>query len=605
MKSLVLTAAACIGLLFQSFGAIIYVNSSANGSNDGSSWANAHTNLSEALQQAANNASSVDSLYIAAGTYYPSVDTSAGYATFVCPPQAALFGGFPATGNPTLADRDWVAYPTILEGDITGDDDGTTDTRVDNAKRVLLMDTYGHLNGLVVRNGGDDSGAVGAGLTIIGADARAVLVENCLFENNWVTDAGELAGQGGAIRGLAINSTDVAEVRNVAFINNKAKFGAAFIYSGVGEVHNCIFMENEAELGSAIAISPTGMGVNGSGHVTNSVFYNNNTVGGTNQGDRSGLIGRMNNGIGELTLWNCTFKANAADSVSTVYGGIPLPGAVVTTFNNCLFDEGSLPPAFGITESDLLTLNNCVGSFFEGWSANGTETINSGTLTLSSWQEGEPITYSVENTTDAIFVLDCDAPGHNDGLANSMLPASLANGTDLLGNARVQGGTIDVGAYETAAFDQPEIEQQGNEVQVTNGPYDNYQWLWNGSVLAGANNPTFATVGNGGYVLVASNNDACGTDTSAVVEVTNHGSVGINEMVASTISVWPNPANEYININSKYPVKAVQLFTAAGQQLDVPAVAGNRVNLAELPAGVYFVKVQVEVGSSIHRLVKL
>ena len=605
MKSIVLTVAASLGLLLQSFGAIIYVNQSASGSNDGSSWANAYTNLSTALQAAANNSAAVDSLFIAEGLYFPDVDTSVGYATFSCPPEAALFGGFPSTGNPTLSDRDWFAHPTILEGDISQDDDGTTATRVDNAKRVVRMDTYGHVDGLVIRNGGDDSGAVGAGISLAGANARQILVENCLFENNWVTDAGALSGQGGAIRGLAINITDVAEVRNVAFINNKAKFGGAFIYSGVGEVHNCIFMGNESELGSAIAISPTGSGVNGAGTVTNSVFYNNNTLGGTNQGDRSGLIGRMNSGVGELTLWNCTFKDNQADSVSTIYGGIPLPGAVVTTFNNCLFDEGSTLPAFGMTTSDLVTLNNCVGTFAEGWSANGTETINDGTLTLNSWQEGAAITYSVENTADAIFVLDCDVPGHNDGLANSMLPASIANGTDLIGNTRVQGGTVDVGAYESAAFEQPTIQQQGNEMQVTNGPYDNYQWLLNGSVLAGANNPTFNTVGNGNYVLVASNNNACGTDTSAAVEVTNHGGVGINELVASTINVWPNPANEYINITSKYPVKAVQLFSAAGQQVEVQAIAGNRINVAELPTGVYFLKVQVEVGGSIHRLVKL
>lgn len=592
-----------MGILYSSLGAIIYVNPTATGNNDGSSWANAHTNLSQAIDNASNNTSNVDSLFVAEGIYIPDVHQTTNYPVFFCPPQMALFGGFPGTGNPTMANRDWQAYPTILEGDVSGDDDGTTATRTDNAKRLLIFDTFGRLDGVTVRNGGDDTGGVGAGLTLNGTNSRSAHIENCIFENNWVTNAGALAGEGGAVRGAAINPTDLLEMRNVVLHNNKAKFGAGCIYSGTGELNNCVFIGNEAELGSGVALSASGAGA-GPGTLINCVFYNNTTVGGTNQGERSGVIGRLNPGSGDLTVWNSTFKDNAADSVAIVYSGLPLLTPAFTEFNNCLMDETNNLPAVALYEGDSVVMNNCVGSFTAGWSANATLGINDGLLTLSNWQEGLAIAYSLENTTDGVFVLDCDGPGHNAGL-NSLLPASVASGTDLAGNPRILGGTVDVGAFEASNFDQPEIEQQGTVLQVTNGPYDNYQWLQDGVPVSGANTNMLSITENGNYVLIASNNGACGTDSSMVLQVTDQPSTGIAEHAQAMVRVWPNPATNVVQLRSNVPVQRVALYNLSGQQYDVAMRSGNQIDLGHLAPGIYVLEVQIEVGTSVHRLVKL
>lgn len=158
MKSTLLTAIASFYLCLNAFSTIIFVNPTATGTNNGSSWVNAFTSLSQAINQAASNTGSIYSLFIAEGTYFPDVDTLANFRMFRCPAQVSLFGGFPATGNPTFEDRDWVAFQTILDGDILGNDDGTYATRADNAKRLLMLDTYGRLDGLTIRNGGDNSG---------------------------------------------------------------------------------------------------------------------------------------------------------------------------------------------------------------------------------------------------------------------------------------------------------------------------------------------------------------------------------------------------------------------------------------------------------------
>jgi len=610
MKSTLLTAGACFALFLNSFSTIIYVNPTATGNSNGSSWTDAFTNLSQAINQAANDTSSIDSLFIAEGTYFPDVDTLANFRMFRCPAQISLFGGFPATGNPTFADRDWIAFQTILDGDILGDDDGTIATRGDNAKRLLMLDTYGRLDGLIVRNGGDNTGGPGAGLALIGTNNREALIENCVFENNWVTDNGELIYEGGAIRGAAINGTDVLEIRNVVFKNNKAKFGGAVLYGGTLKANNCVFIENEATMGSAIVAAGTG---NGSGPATivQNVFYKNNSVTGVNQGDRSGVIGRLNPSSGNISVINSTFKENTADDESIIYGGNPTLLPTYTEFNNCLIDHSDTVVAFGIYTNDVVQLNNCVTSSTEGLAINGSLDINDGTINTSNWQEGASITYMIEDTSNAVFVLDCNAIGRNEGL-NSILPSSILNGLDLAGNQRIQGGTVDVGAYETSTFDRPEIVQVDTTLEVSNGPFDNYQWLLNNTIINGATSPSYIPTADGDYSIVASNNNACGNNSSLSIPVVlptdtipSDTSTGINETNLTSVRVWPNPVNDVVQLESSHPIQNIWICDMNGKRMKIEQNVNQQVYVANLPRGIYFIEVKNELNTSFHRIVKL
>ncbi|MHC5184421.1 MAG: hypothetical protein ACYSPI_09120, partial [Planctomycetota bacterium] len=53
------------------FAEVIYVNDDAGGGNDGSSWDRAFIDLQDAL----NLAQSSDIIFVAAGTYWPSIET--------------------------------------------------------------------------------------------------------------------------------------------------------------------------------------------------------------------------------------------------------------------------------------------------------------------------------------------------------------------------------------------------------------------------------------------------------------------------------------------------------------------------------------------------
>lgn len=98
-------------------GTIIYVDQDATGSEDGSSWQNAFTNLQDALQVAV----APQQIWVAGGLYKPT-NSNDREIFFNLKSGVHLFGGF--TGDETvLEEREATNPPTVLSGDLLGNDD--------------------------------------------------------------------------------------------------------------------------------------------------------------------------------------------------------------------------------------------------------------------------------------------------------------------------------------------------------------------------------------------------------------------------------------------------------------------------------------------------
>ena len=234
----------------------IYVNHTATGANDGSSWENAYTHLNSALTAATSG----DEIWVARGTYLPGTLVT---HTFQISPSIALYGGF--AGTETVRDqRDWQANLTILSGDIDNND--TKDARGvvlrsehivgQNAYHVILFDMRTItdtaitettiLDGFIITagqaNGGDfphDWGGGALCLTnqnlsaedmALGLGVCSPRLANIIFQGNYAFAAG------GAMYNHGRDNASSPTYENITFAYNKSESGSAG--DGGGAVYN-------------------------------------------------------------------------------------------------------------------------------------------------------------------------------------------------------------------------------------------------------------------------------------------------------------------------------------------------------------------------------
>jgi predicted outer membrane repeat protein len=354
-------------------GATHFVDINAMGANDGSSWGNAFTDLKAALSAAQEG----DTLWVAEGQYLPDTTGGSPLSTFLFNKNMVMLGGF--SGDETFADeRDPGAYPTVLSGDLNGDDvsEDLDSNRVDNVLTVLLVGEEvtptALIDGFTIRNGSANGGTSdfflerGGGLFSFGAPR----IRNCFFTENYAfRDGGALYFQG--------LESDSALVSQCRFFNNAARDegGALMLFQG-GEagifVDSCSFEENFSERrGGAIRL------VKSSISIRNSEFINNECL-------RSGGA-ISSNGLDadylRLDVDNCQFTGNRARNGGAVrFIGNAFFGLFDNQlkFVNCSFTEnqaldlgpgdnprgGALDIAFNQQSNEgLLLIEGCV---FEG-----------------------------------------------------------------------------------------------------------------------------------------------------------------------------------------------------------------------------------------------
>lgn len=122
------------------------------------------------------------------------------------------------------------------------------------------------------------------------------------------------------------------------------------------------------------------------------------------------------------------------------------------------------------------------------------------------------------------------------------------------------------------------------------------------NVLAGTYNYSISKPGYTsatGNVIVANQNE--------VVDVTLLAlTTGINNSSENNITLYPNPFNDHITINSDTDIKTVIIRNASGVLFKTIQVKGNKtISTPSLPDGIYFITLEdVEGNISVFKKVK-
>ncbi len=348
-----------------------YVDINATGSNDGSSWSNAYTDLTTALANTSDG-----EIWVATGTYLPGQGAADSSSTFRISNAIDLYGGFVGTES-NISERDIAANPTTLSGDISGDDveDDFDNNKADNVQHVMVVDsmlaapvtidgfniTGGHTSDF---NDQDEFFWRGGGII----SYNTVIISNCDFYGNFArSGAGVYLSPNG---GGAPNST----IDNCNFTHSLTSSQSAGIYLNTQDnvsVTDCNFTDNVTVRGAFYPAFCTNLSLSGC-H-----FENNQTA---NFGDFGAAMFSWQN-VG-WTVTDCTFNNNTGGNGGVIYHdgrdvGISADNLV---FENCTFTDNSGIDWGGgafYCWTASLTINNC--TFINNIANNGSHIFTGGT----------------------------------------------------------------------------------------------------------------------------------------------------------------------------------------------------------------------------------
>jgi hypothetical protein len=430
---------------------IVYVNqevdTEAEGYNaSGDSWDNALPELRDALAWAQDwdgDADGTLQIWVAEGLYLPTNNATDREATFRLVNGVEVYGGFPNTGDPVMADRNWTDNETILSGDINGSGD-------------LVGNSYS-----VVTGSGTDNTAVIDGFTITAGNADvedghstnpdrsgggmynsdgSPTVTNSTFSGN------EANRRGGGMYNIS-NSSPV--VTNSTFSGNSAENNGGGMYNisdSSPVVTNSTFSGNSAgNIGG-------GMYVLNCNPTLANVIFSGNSAGNWGGGMYATFSGPM--------LTNVAFSGNSAGSrgggmfIDEGDLGLVNPVVILNTvfWNN---QDGSGIGTASASIDNPLSTSEINYSLVQGCNPDGNWTSNCGTDGGNNLLDADPLFVETPDPGEAPtqagnLRLTEFSPAINAGTNTPFEAGGAAEGitTDLDGNDRIFGDIVDMGAYE-------------------------------------------------------------------------------------------------------------------------------------------------------------
>lgn len=392
-RALYIVVVVVFPLCSQVSAAVLYVDASSDAVvRDGRTWSTAYPHLQDALKSAAAG----DEVRVASGVYYPDLVSSDPNSqgdrasAFELVSGVAVRGGYAGIGATDPNQRDWHAFETVLSGDLGGND-----VRIVSFADLAADRTHEDNSFNVVRAVGTDAGALLEGFTICSSGAAA---------EEDVNAAGLLMDEA------------AATISNCVFIHNVGENGGGMVvFSGSPKISNCRFIGNWArENGGGVYGALSDMSL------VNCLFSGNRAAG-------SG--GGLFHNEGASTILNCTFGGNSAAGSG---GGVYVYSGTIAIDSSILYEEVSL-----------------LG----------------GSVSVSHSVAPQGLTGVGVIHEDPQFV-DRDGPDNIPGTADDNLrlaPGSPCidrgdplrtidpNEVDLDGNARINNGIVDMGAYEYLA----------------------------------------------------------------------------------------------------------------------------------------------------------
>ena len=671
---------------------IVYVKKTATGSNNGTSWTNAYTNLRTALTNAPSNAQ----VWIAEGVYYVPSGSGRGISFEITNKNLSVYGGFSNSGTQTsVGQRSPAAFNTILSGDISQDDTVFSSTtrktdskRSDNAYNVIKISLSGAssynvtLDGLWIQDGnasGPNDGAekYGAGIYCIrnatGSGSHNITVKNCVIRNNTAGSSAAIAPYFYYIN----NGSSTFNIHQNKIYNNIADEWAVMglhipgtngltaygLYFLSNSVYRNISLGNDAAVIGAVCRNNTDPSSSFGYNISwNTFAYNTTgTSGGVICGE--GTQGVTPSNVSYLRSTNNIFWGNAPArayyrrlgarefnfTCYYAYNMAEVNDSFLTTdttyhniwgnpkFENVAIDNYRLTPcsrainsgstmipdgsggAFSVAtsgkdvEDNSRTQQSIIDrgayEFFGTASGPSASSINAGICPGSTYSfDGQNLGTAGTYRDTLTNMAGCDSV-----ITLTLTLKNTSNDTFNVSICQTDSFTFNNTKYGAAGYykatftnvngcdsartlnlsvinkPQPVIVRTGASLSVNGGPFDFYQWYFNGNMINGATSAFYIPTGNGNYRVAVGKTTGSLTCNNTSADF-NVGFVGLKEFSLMTgVNFYPNPSSGTLTIETKQPVTVVIMNMLGEIMMKENISATTTLNLQALPKGIYLI----------------
>ena len=487
---------------------ILFVDADSPGVNNGSSWAEAYTELRDAIH-IATRYPQIKEVRVAQGLYTPAEPAGNRTASFQLLNGMEMKGGYAGFNAPGPDARDLEANETILSGDLNRNDGLDFANTSENSFHVVIgsgTDATAVLDGFTITGGNADGSDEkgnnsGGGVYIV---LGGPTLSNCTFRQNSAsafgggmhngsgnpsltgcTFTGNVARYGG---GMSNREGATPALTNCTFRGNSGSYRSGGMYnwdSSNPTLVNCMFIANTAPVGGGVDNNWS------SPILINCAFIGNVAL----TGDEKG--GGMFNQRGESppVLVNCTFSGNAAGRG----GGICNQRSRTTLINCTLSGNAAIRDGGGMYQDSAGgTLTNCIlwgNSDVTGTSCSAQ--INEGTpvvnyCCIQGWSGSLG---GIGNIWDDPLFVDADGPDDSKGTDDDDL--RLLSGSPC----------VDAGANDGILFDLADLDADGDVTEATPFDINRNPRIWKGKASL--------TVDMGAY--------ECGSFPFKVIDVAKEG----------------------------------------------------------------------------------
>ena len=151
-------------------------------------------------------------------------------------------------------------------------------------------------------------------------------------------------------------------------------------------------------------------------------------------------------------------------------------------------------------------------------------------------------------------------------------------------------------------------DEEEADYTTLDNPGNTYNWTIAGGEIingAGTNQITvlWGVPGPGTVELIETSDDCVGS--AETLEVTIDDCTGFEEAVVNKLNIYPNPATNYINIQSESLIKTISILDFTGKKVAYENAHNNlyQLNTSKLKPGIYLLMIETEAAGYTERMI--